>query len=135
MLLLIALHFARQKGAQRGGGGKTFPCHFARLHRDAEAVFDVQQQLHHCHAIKAKREEITHQALEEARRAEERFRARVGELHATFVEKARGRAEQTIAELQRRYDERSKELRQGAEAREADAVDAALGLLLKGIRG
>ena len=28
---------------------------------------------------KAKREEITHQALEEARRAEERFRARVGE--------------------------------------------------------
>ena len=84
---------------------------------------------------KAKREEITHQALEEARRAEERFRARVGELHATFVEKARGRAEQTIAELQRRYDERSKELRQGAEAREADAVDAALGLMLKRIRG
>jgi vacuolar-type H+-ATPase subunit H len=84
---------------------------------------------------KVKREEITRQALEEARHAEQRFRARVNELHGAFVEKAKARAEQTIAELQRRYDERSKELRRSAESREADAGDAALALLLKGIRG
>lgn len=84
---------------------------------------------------KVKREEITRQALEEARHAEQRFHARVNELHAAFVDKAKGRADQTIAELQRRYDERSKELRKSAEDRESEAVEAALTLLLKGIRG
>ncbi|MBP7712325.1 MAG: ATPase [Gammaproteobacteria bacterium] len=83
---------------------------------------------------KGKREEITHQSLEEARRAEQRFHARVGELHATSLEKAKVRADQSIAELRRRYDERGKELRQGAEARENDAIEAALSVLLKGIR-
>lgn len=84
---------------------------------------------------KVKREEITRQALEEARHAEQRFHSRVSELHGAFVDKAKARAEQTIAELQRRYDERSKELRKSAETRENDAVEAALTLLLKGIRG
>lgn len=84
---------------------------------------------------KTKREEITRQALEEARHAEQRFRSRVNELHGAFVDKAKARAEQTTAELQRRYDERSKELRKSAETRENDAVEAALTLLLKGIRG
>jgi vacuolar-type H+-ATPase subunit H len=83
---------------------------------------------------KVRREEITRQALEEARHAEQRFSARVGEIHASFVDKARARADQTVAELQRRYDERSQELRQSAEARETEAVEAALALLLKGVR-
>jgi L-lactate utilization protein LutC len=84
---------------------------------------------------KAKREEITRQALEEARHAEHRFGTRVVDIHGAFIDKAKARAEQTIAELQRRYDERSKDLRESAEEREADAVEAALALLLKGIRG
>ena len=83
---------------------------------------------------KVRREEITRQALEEARHAEQRFSARVGEIHGAFVDKARARAEQTVAELQRRYDERSQELRKSAEERESEAVEAALALLLKGIR-
>jgi vacuolar-type H+-ATPase subunit H len=83
---------------------------------------------------RGRREEITRQALEEARHAEQRFNSRIGEIHGAFIDKARARAEQTIAELQRRYDERSKELRQSAEEREIEAVEAALALLLKGIR-
>jgi hypothetical protein len=83
---------------------------------------------------KVRREEITRQALDDARHAEQRFSLRVGEIHGSFVEKARARADQTVAELKRRYDERSQELRKSAEEREAEAVEAALAMLLKGIR-
>jgi len=79
---------------------------------------------------KAKREEITRQALEEARRAEQRFGERIPDLHGSFVEKAEGRAAQSISELQRRYDERNQELRSLAQEHESDAIDTALALLL-----
>jgi hypothetical protein len=84
---------------------------------------------------KVRREEITRQALEEARHAEQRFAARVGDIHAAFVDKAKARAVQTIAELQRRYDERSTDLRRSAEEHEAEAVEAALTLILKTVKG
>ena len=79
---------------------------------------------------KAKREEITRQALAEARRAEQRFNERVPDLHGSFVEKAEARAAQSISELQRRYDERNQALRSMAQEHESDATDAALALLL-----
>ncbi len=79
---------------------------------------------------KMKREEITRKALDEARHAEQRFADRVPELYASFLEKAEARAEQTVHELQRRYDERNKALRAMAEARENEAIEAALRQLL-----
>ncbi len=79
---------------------------------------------------KMKREEITRKALDEARHAEQRFTDRVPELYASFLEKAEARAEQTIHELQRRYDERNKALRAMAEAREHEAIEAALRQIL-----
>ena len=79
---------------------------------------------------KLKREEVTRKALEEARHAEQRFTDRVPELYASFLEKAEARAEQTIHELQRRYDERNKALRALAETREQEAIEAALQRLL-----
>ena len=79
---------------------------------------------------KMKREEITRKALDEARHAEQRFTDRVPELYASFLEKAEARAEQTIHELQRRYDERNKALRAMADAREQEAIEAALRQLL-----
>ncbi len=79
---------------------------------------------------KAKREEITRQALGEAHRAEQRFSERVPDIHGSFVEKAEARASQSISELQRRYDERNQELRGMAQEHESDAIDAALALLL-----
>jgi len=80
---------------------------------------------------KVRREEITRQALEEARNAQQRFADRVPELHASFVQKAEARAEQTVGELQRRYDERNKELRRMAEEREQEAIEAALQRLIQ----
>ncbi len=78
-----------------------------------------------------KREEVTRKALEESRHAEQRFADRVPELHASFLDKAEARAEQTVKELQRRYDERNKALRSMADAREREAIEAALKELLE----
>lgn len=68
-------------------------------------------------------------ALAEARRLENQFQQRIPELHAGFLEKARARAEQTVTELRKHYDERHVRLRRQAEEREALAVEAALKLL------
>jgi V/A-type H+-transporting ATPase subunit G/H len=76
------------------------------------------------------RERIIHGALMEARAEENRFESRVPELHAAFIEKAEARAEQTISELKRRYDERHMQLRNLAEDRELDALEAAFNLLI-----
>lgn len=79
---------------------------------------------------KAKREKITRQALADARTAEERFSARVPEIRGAFMEKAQARASQTIRELQRRYDERNKELRRMGEQHERDAIETAVAMII-----
>jgi vacuolar-type H+-ATPase subunit H len=78
----------------------------------------------------AERERIIQGALMEARGEEDRFEARIPELHASFLEKAEARAEQTAAEIKRRFDERHTQLRNYAEKREAEALDAAFALLM-----
>lgn len=75
-------------------------------------------------------ERVVQEALQEARREETQFEARVPELHASFVEKADVRAEQTVSELRKRFDERHTKLRQQAEEREGDALDAALRIIV-----
>lgn len=76
------------------------------------------------------RERIIKNALQEARIEEERFEARIPELHAAFIDKSEQRAQQTNSELKKRYDEHHTELRNQAEAREAEALDAAFDLLI-----
>jgi vacuolar-type H+-ATPase subunit H len=80
-------------------------------------------------AVEAK-ERVIQDALREARAEEERFEARLPELHGSFLEKAHQRAGQTIAELKRRYDERHAQLRKYAESREEEALDAAFAVLI-----
>ncbi len=75
------------------------------------------------------RERLIEEALQEARREQSRFEARTPELHASFVEKAETRAQQTVSELHKRYDERHTRMRQQAEERENDALDAAFQLI------
>lgn len=75
-------------------------------------------------------ERLIQAALREARTEEERFLARTPEIHGSFLEKAEARAEQTVKELKKRADERHTQLREMAEAREAEALDAAFGLLI-----
>jgi len=76
------------------------------------------------------RERIVHQALAEIRAAEARFEDRIPELRRSFTEKSEQQAKQEVAEIKRRYDERHAALRTLAEAREAEAVEEALAVLL-----
>ena len=75
-------------------------------------------------------ERVIQQAMQDARVAEERFRASIPELHRSQIDKANERAGQTVAELRRRYDERHIQLRDMAEQREDQALDAAFALLI-----
>lgn len=78
----------------------------------------------------AEQESIIQSALLEARTQEDRFRARVPDLHRAFIRKSEERAEQTVAELKRRYDERHGQLRDMAEQREDEALEAAFATLI-----
>lgn len=75
-------------------------------------------------------ERMIQAALREARAEEERFTARVPDLHRGFLHKAEERAEQTVAELKRRYDERHVQLRNLAGEREQDALEGAFAHLI-----
>ena len=73
---------------------------------------------------------IVAQAQEEVRKAEERFNARIPEIQESFISKAKERADQTIAELNRRYDERRIQLEALAEDRHKDATEEAISIIL-----
>lgn len=75
-------------------------------------------------------ERIIQSAIRDARAEEERFTARIPDLHRSFISKAEERAEQTVAELKRRYEERHVQLRETAEQREQEALEAAFALFL-----
>jgi hypothetical protein len=68
--------------------------------------------------------------LAAVRDAEARFEAGRAGLRAPYLNEARGRADQTVAELARKYGERQRMLRDLASRHESEAVDAALALLL-----
>ena len=75
-------------------------------------------------------ESLVQKALLEARQQEERFEARVPEIHSSFIEKSDQRARQTVAEMERRYQESLKQLREDSDAHEEAALDAAFQELL-----
>ena len=75
-------------------------------------------------------EQLIATANQEARQQEERFEARLPELHTSFVEKSDQRAQQTVAEMERRFEERLVGLRDAAETHEEAALDAAFRELL-----
>ncbi len=76
-------------------------------------------------------ERLVQTALHDARQQEERFEARVPELHSAFLEKADQRAQQTVAEMERRFQERLTQLRDAAETHEEAALEAAFRELLR----
>lgn len=76
------------------------------------------------------REAMIEAAMAEAREAEARFEARIPSIRAGFMDKAGAQAEQTLKALKRRHEERHNELRTQAMAREDEAVEAALALLI-----
>ncbi|MFO8152160.1 ATPase [Thioalkalivibrio sp.] len=83
----------------------------------------------------AKEAEEEHQrtisaAAEEAHDLDERFTARVPEIQKTWIARSEERAAKTIAEVERRYDERHQTLRDLAEERESEALEAAFKVLI-----
>ncbi len=78
---------------------------------------------------KSERQQMVEQTLTDLQHEEKQFEDRLPELHADFLEKAHSRAEQTIGELQRRYQERTQQLSSMAQSHEAEALEAAMRLL------
>ena len=76
------------------------------------------------------RDQVLENAAIESRAEEQRFEARMPEMYESFLGKAEERAEQTISELKKRFDERHTQLRNMAEERESDALEAAFRLLI-----
>jgi V/A-type H+/Na+-transporting ATPase subunit G/H len=81
-------------------------------------------------AASQERQHMLDQALAGVHDAEARFEANRADLRAPFLKEAHGRAEQAVAELSRKYEERQRDLRDMASRHEQEAVDAALNLLL-----
>lgn len=75
-------------------------------------------------------ERVIHKAMSDAKAENDRFTARIPDVHRAFISKAEERAEQNIAELRRRYDERHVQLRDQAEQREDEALEAAFQVLM-----
>jgi vacuolar-type H+-ATPase subunit H len=75
-------------------------------------------------------ERLVQTALHEARQQEERFEDRKPEIHAAFLEKSDQRANQTVGEMDRRFQERLTHLRDAADQNEDRALEAAFRALL-----
>ena len=79
---------------------------------------------------KKERDRLINEARDEVKRAEQRFEARIPELHASFTDKAKERAQTQINELERRYQERRDRLIEISEKYQQKAVDDVLSLIL-----
>ncbi|MGD8349488.1 MAG: ATPase [Gammaproteobacteria bacterium] len=88
---------------------------------DAEAIVSAGEE---------ERDRIIQKALEDAQDLERQFLDRLPEMQESFMEKAQSRAEQTIAEVKLRYDERNKMLRELADRHEQEALDLCVELIL-----
>jgi len=73
---------------------------------------------------------LIEQAKLAAQAAQSQHSQRAAEIGASFLAQAQQRAEQTVAEMRRRYAERAEVMKAAAEPRKAQALDAALVLLL-----
>ena len=73
------------------------------------------------------RERLVEEARQEARNAERRFNKRIPEIQESFHNKAQERARQTVAEMERHYEERREHLKVVTEQAAGEALEAALG--------
>lgn len=72
------------------------------------------------------REHIVQQALQESRTLEEQFKTQLPEIQASFLKKAQARATQTIAEMNKRHEEKKAQLQALAEENQHKALEAAI---------
>lgn len=79
----------------------------------------------------SEREIIIQRTLEEAHQMEVQFTVKLPDFHAGWLEKAQVRANQTVAELQKRYEEKQEKLRNLADENQAQALQMALQRLMQ----
>jgi hypothetical protein len=75
-------------------------------------------------------ERTVHEAATEVHDLDDSFTARIPEIQKAWLHKADERADKTIAEIERRYGERHERLRDLAEEREEEALNAAFQVLV-----
>jgi hypothetical protein len=78
-----------------------------------------------------RRDRMVEEANAVAERAQQQFEARIPELHKSFSSKGEERAAHTVAELERRFQERLEQLQQMADEHREEAIAAALKLILE----
>jgi vacuolar-type H+-ATPase subunit H len=76
------------------------------------------------------RERTIRAATLEARELDEAFSAKIPTLQQTWIARSEERAANSIAEIERRYDERHERLRDLAEQREDEALNAGFRILM-----
>jgi len=76
------------------------------------------------------RERTIRAATLEARELDESFSAKIPTLQQTWIARSEERAANSIAEIERRYDERHERLRDIAEEREDEALNAGFRILM-----
>lgn len=89
--------------------------------KEAESVINEARQY---------RNKLLEDTLEETHQQELLFEQRIPEIHQSALIRANQHAEQIIHDYQNRHDERSRELRELAEHREQEALDAAFQLFI-----
>ncbi|NEX22030.1 ATPase [Thiorhodococcus mannitoliphagus] len=94
-------------------------------------LLDAEMRAEHlANQAEEDQDRIIKKAVADTKTENDRFTARIPDLHRAFIAKAEERAEQNIAELRRRYDERHVQLRDQAEQREDEALEAAFQVLI-----
>jgi V/A-type H+/Na+-transporting ATPase subunit G/H len=83
----------------------------------------------------AERDQMLEQASEEVRHAEKRFKARIPGIRDNFLKKAEERADQTNAEILRRYVDNWDGLEKEVDNRRERAIREAIKLLLNPASG
>ncbi len=81
-------------------------------------------------SAKKERDRLVYEARDEVKRAEQRFEVRVPEIHSSFTNKAKERAQTQINELERRYQERREHLIEISEQYQQQAINDVLDLIL-----
>ncbi len=76
------------------------------------------------------KEVLINEARDKAQLMEQQFEANRDQLRAPFLKEAEGRAREAVAELNRKYLERQRNLRESAARHELEAVAAAVALIL-----
>lgn len=79
----------------------------------------------------AEREQLIQQALQQAKQAEQAFKANIPQLQHHFLAQAEVKATQSIAELNKRYETHKTQLLELAERNQQQALEAAIQLLMQ----